>query len=147
MSTQFSNYLGQWICNDPNDPERCEVMNCIAVDDNTRTAIFENGKKITLFDLVCQNPENRNHIRELSVIRPHRQKRQQKVRPAFRPLKYRNHNKAPVNVRQQFLGRYLRVEQIRLNLRPHFFVNLVPPRHNLLSKRERGNFLNDFLPG
>lgn len=55
MSTQFSNYLGQWICNDPNDPEKCEVMNCIAVDDNTRTAIFENGKKITLFDLDNSN--------------------------------------------------------------------------------------------
>lgn len=51
MSTQFSNYLGDWICNDSKDPERCEVMKCVRVDDKTRMAIFESGKQISLFDL------------------------------------------------------------------------------------------------
>lgn len=55
MSTQFSNYLGQWICNDPNDPERCETMNCIRVDDKERMAYFDSGKKISLFDLDQSN--------------------------------------------------------------------------------------------
>lgn len=55
MSTQFSNYLGQWICNDPNDPERCEVMNCVSIDANTRTAIFDNGRRIPFFDLDNSN--------------------------------------------------------------------------------------------
>ena len=53
MSTQFSNYLGDWICNDPKDPERCEVMKCVRVDEKTRMAIFESGKQISTIQMVC----------------------------------------------------------------------------------------------
>lgn len=54
-TNQFSNYLGQWIVNDPHDPERCSTINCIDVIESTRTAVFEDGRKVSLFDLDNSN--------------------------------------------------------------------------------------------
>ena len=53
--SQFSNYLGQWIVNDPVDPQRCETINCIMVDEKTREAVFEDGKRISLLTLDTSN--------------------------------------------------------------------------------------------
>lgn len=53
--SQFNNYLGQWIVNDPIDPQRCETINCIMVDEKTREAVFEDGKRISLLTLDTSN--------------------------------------------------------------------------------------------